>query len=106
MRKPHLGLWNNLTAKFDIAASSKAGAGGRPGKKRSHLRQGRICPIQLEPLEQRQLLSTSVTGDLFAATNGTAFNSTNLPWWTTINGPATTPMIASDGLVFTATASG
>ena len=101
MRKPHLGLWNNLTAKFDIAASSKAGAGGRPGKKRRHQRQGRICPIQLEPLEQRQLLTASVTQDLFAATTGTTFNTANFPWWTNVGSRGQSPTIVDDQFMMT-----
>ena len=100
MRKPHLGLWNDLSAKFNISASSKTGAGGRQAKKRRHQRQPRICPIQLEPLEQRQLLSASITQDLFAATSGTTFNSTNFPWWTNVGSqgfpkPVRSPMTSS-----------
>ena len=105
MRKLPPGLWNDLAVKFNVPASSKAGAGGsgdRPGKKRRHQRQPRVYPIQLEPLEQRQLLSTSVTGDLFAATSGTSFNSSPFPsLWTTVNPTGQTPYIVDDQLLIT-----
>ncbi len=90
MRKPQLGLWTDFAAKIISKGNSKVGP--QLAKKRRHQKQPRICPIQLEPLEQRQLLSTNVTPDLFAVTSGTQVNSTSTPWWTTVNGNGTADM--------------
>ncbi len=103
MRNLQSNPWNYLTGQFNlVAGSSDCGdSKGDRGKKRRHQRQPRICPIQLEALEQRQLLSTSVTQDLFAATSGTVFNATNFPQWKTVNPTTTIPSIANDQLLVT-----
>ena len=77
MRKPQSGNWNPLSVKFGLFgghATSRnsldiGGAGLSQGKKRRHQKSHRLCPIQLEPLEQRQLL-TSAPVDPLAVTNG------------------------------------
>ncbi len=61
MSKPRSN-WNHLVARFGISAGSQESGStgdykGNRGKKRRHQKSPRINPIQLEPLEKRELLS-------------------------------------------------
>ena len=91
MVKPQSSFRNHLAAKFGLSrdlggladlggSSSGTGVSGSPSKKRRHQKARRLCPIVLEPLEQRQLL-TALPVDPLAASSGSS-----IPAWFTVYG--------------------
>ena len=83
MHKLTTHFWNRLVARSGfsmVTGDSVRSAGFKDArqfqaKKRRHQKAPRLCPIQLEPLEQRQLLSAVNVTDNWAVDNGSAWPS-------------------------------
>ncbi len=100
MPKPQSGTWNHLAARYGFSKDSgtlgglgSSGGSGFHGrtKKRRHQKARRLCPIILEPLEQRQLL-TALPVDPLAASSGSSIPS----WFTVYGGSNMASQIISD----------
>ncbi len=82
MTKLPSGPMNQFTSKSGLSGDlvSSGNLGGLRSKKRRHQKAPRLCPIILEPLEQRQLL-TALPVDPLAASSGSS-----IPAWFTVYG--------------------
>ena len=72
MPKPQSGSWHHfvvLSSGFAGVSDTLGASRGTRGTRRRHQKAPRLCPIVLEPLEQRQLL-TAAPIDPLAVSNG------------------------------------